>query len=51
MHGVFIFSAFLSYTLLLVDLGLIAWLSLHAYKDADTLDRFVLPRPLTSDGS
>lgn len=35
------FSAFLSYTLLLVDLGLIAWLSLHAYKDADTLDRFV----------
>lgn len=35
------FSAFLSYTLLMVDLGLIVWLGLHAYRDADTLDRFV----------
>lgn len=51
MHGVFMFSAFLSYTLLLVDLGLIAWLSLHAYQDADTLDRFVLPRTSGLDGS
>lgn len=42
MHGVFLFSWFLSYTLLLIDLGLIAYLSLHAYRDADTLDRFVV---------
>ncbi|KAH8146464.1 uncharacterized protein LAJ45_09410 [Morchella importuna] len=43
LHAFLMFSAFLSYTLLLVDLGLIAWLSLHAYRDADTLDRCEVP--------
>ena len=43
LHIIFSFSAFLSYTLLLVDLGLIGYLSFRAYKDADTLERFELP--------
>jgi len=40
VHIVFSFSAFLSYTLLVVDLGLIGYLSMRAYQDADTLDRY-----------
>ncbi|CUS14848.1 unnamed protein product [Tuber aestivum] len=39
LHLIFSFSAFLSYSLLLADLGLIGYLGFHAYVDADTLDR------------
>jgi len=42
MHLVFSFSAFLSYTLLVVDILMILYLSMRAYQDADTLDRWVL---------
>ncbi|KAF8535538.1 hypothetical protein BDD12DRAFT_854860 [Trichophaea hybrida] len=42
-HLIFSFSTFLSYTLLVVDLVLIAYLSMKAYRDADTLDRCEVP--------
>ncbi|KAI5815758.1 hypothetical protein BZA77DRAFT_315010 [Pyronema omphalodes] len=43
LHLILSFSAFLSYTLLFVDLGLIGYLSMKAYQDADTLDRCEVP--------
>ncbi|KAF8245311.1 hypothetical protein K440DRAFT_655674 [Wilcoxina mikolae CBS 423.85] len=43
VHLIISFSAFLSYTLLVVDLALIAYLSMKAYQDADTLDRCEVP--------
>lgn len=42
LHIIFSFSAFLSYTLLAIDIVLIVYLSFRAYKDADTLDRCVM---------
>ena len=33
-------SSFLSWVLFLADIGLIGWLTLNAYRDADTLDRY-----------
>ncbi|KAI1819899.1 hypothetical protein F4861DRAFT_99010 [Xylaria intraflava] len=43
VHLIFSWSTFLSWVILLGDLGLIAFLALHAYRDADTLDRFEVP--------
>ncbi|KAI5811617.1 hypothetical protein DFH27DRAFT_37633 [Peziza echinospora] len=43
LHFILSFSSFLSYTLLLCDLGLIGWLTVRAYRDADTLDRCEVP--------
>ncbi|PUU78715.1 hypothetical protein B9Z19DRAFT_981738 [Tuber borchii] len=43
LHLIFSFSAFLSYSLLVLDLGLIGYLGFHAYVDADTLDRCEVP--------
>lgn len=43
IHLIFSWSAFISWTLLIIDIALIALLSLHAYQDADTLDRFEVP--------
>jgi len=39
LHVIFSFTKIISFILLAVDLVLIAFLSLRAYKDADTLDR------------
>jgi len=46
LHLILSFSAFLSYSLLVVDLGLIGYLGFHAYVDADTLDRYGWGCPL-----
>ncbi|KAI2626269.1 hypothetical protein GGS21DRAFT_280833 [Xylaria nigripes] len=43
LHLLFSWSAFLSWVILLGDLGLIVFLALHAYRDANTLDRFEVP--------
>jgi hypothetical protein len=43
LHLILSWSRFLSIVLLLGDLGLIGYLTLKAYQDADTLDRFELP--------
>lgn len=43
MHLIFSFSKVISYMLLVVDLVLIAFLAMHAYKDVDTLERYELP--------
>ncbi|KAI1179370.1 hypothetical protein F4777DRAFT_473456 [Nemania sp. FL0916] len=43
LHLLFSWSTFLSWVIVLGDLGLIAFLALHAYRDADTLDRFEVP--------
>jgi uncharacterized membrane protein len=45
VHLLFLWSTFLSWVIFLLELGLIAWLVLNAYRDADTLDRLVLPTP------
>ena len=39
-HLVFSWSTFLSWFFFIADLGLIGWLALRAYQDADTLDRY-----------
>lgn len=43
IHLIFSFSKFVSYALLVLDLGLIAFLALHAYRDADSLERWEVP--------
>ncbi|KAK5634494.1 hypothetical protein RRF57_010207 [Xylaria bambusicola] len=43
VHLLFSWSTFLSWVIVLGDLGLIGFLALHAYRDADTLDRFEVP--------
>ncbi|KAI1430404.1 hypothetical protein F5Y12DRAFT_709422 [Xylaria sp. FL1777] len=43
VHLIFSWSTVLSWLIVLGDLGLIAFLALHAYRDADTLDRFEVP--------
>ncbi|KAI0106500.1 hypothetical protein GGR51DRAFT_172794 [Nemania sp. FL0031] len=43
LHLLFSWSTFLSWVIILGDLGLIGFLALHAYRDADTLDRFEVP--------
>src|SRR5207253_1537621 len=41
LHLIFSWSSFLSWVIFLGDLGLMGWLVLKAYRDADTLDRLV----------
>ncbi|KAL7272949.1 hypothetical protein RUND412_004221 [Rhizina undulata] len=43
LHVIFSWSTFFSYLLLFVDLTLIGYLSINAYRDADTLDRCEIP--------
>ncbi|KAJ9649618.1 hypothetical protein H2199_000396 [Coniosporium tulheliwenetii] len=43
MHVIFSWSSFLSWLLFACDLGLIGYLTMRAYKDADTLDRCEVP--------
>ncbi|MCJ1481763.1 hypothetical protein MMC06_001922 [Schaereria dolodes] len=43
IHLIFAWTAVLSWMLLVVDIVLIGLLTLHAYRDADTLDRFEVP--------
>ncbi|TGJ80663.1 hypothetical protein E0Z10_g8099 [Xylaria hypoxylon] len=43
LHLIFSWSTFLSWIIVLGDLALIGFLALHAYRDADTLDRFEVP--------
>ncbi|KAJ9143119.1 hypothetical protein NKR23_g6921 [Pleurostoma richardsiae] len=43
VHLIFSWSTILSWLILLGDFALIAWLTMRAYRDADTLDRFELP--------
>ncbi|KAK6507139.1 hypothetical protein TWF481_005588 [Arthrobotrys musiformis] len=43
IHLVFLWSHFFSVLLLFIDLALIVYLSVRAYSDADTLDRFEVP--------
>ncbi|KAG8168852.1 hypothetical protein KVR01_001601 [Diaporthe batatas] len=43
VHLIFSWSVFLGWLLFLCDLGLVALLTLKAYRDADMLDRFEVP--------
>ncbi|EGX43667.1 hypothetical protein TWF173_007753 [Orbilia oligospora] len=43
LHLIFLWSHFFSVLLSFIDLGLIVYLSVRAYSDADTLDRFEVP--------
>ncbi|RHZ67520.1 uncharacterized protein CDV56_108583 [Aspergillus thermomutatus] len=43
IHLIFSWSSFLSWLLFICDLGLIGFLSMHAYRDVDTLDYFEVP--------
>ncbi|KAI0018474.1 hypothetical protein F4780DRAFT_517701 [Xylariomycetidae sp. FL0641] len=43
IHLIFSWSTFLSWVIILLDLCLMGWLALRAYRDADTLDRFEIP--------
>ncbi|KAG0155108.1 hypothetical protein PDIDSM_681 [Penicillium digitatum] len=43
IHLLFCWSSFLSWTLFIVDIALIGFLSMHAYQDVDTLDHFEVP--------
>ncbi|KAK3323674.1 hypothetical protein B0T19DRAFT_443151 [Cercophora scortea] len=42
-HLVFSWSSFFSWLLFIGDIGLIGWLVVKAYRDADTLDRYEVP--------
>ena len=42
LHLLISWSSFLSWVLFLADLALVGWLVVNAYRDADTLDRYVL---------
>ncbi|KAG4430307.1 hypothetical protein IFR05_014217 [Cadophora sp. M221] len=43
LHLIFSWSSFLSWVIFLADLGLIGYLTMRAYRDADTLDRCEVP--------
>ncbi|EPS36931.1 hypothetical protein H072_9535 [Dactylellina haptotyla CBS 200.50] len=43
LHIIFSWSSFFSWLLFFIDLALIVYLSIRAYSDADTLDRFEIP--------
>ncbi|OQD76205.1 hypothetical protein PENDEC_c005G06725 [Penicillium decumbens] len=43
IHLIFAWSSFLSWILLIIDLVLIGFLGMHAYRDVDTLDHFEIP--------
>lgn len=43
VHIIFSWSSIISWLLFTCDIGLIAYLTFRAYRDADTLDRFEVP--------
>lgn len=43
LHLLFSWSTFLGWVIFLSDLGLIGFLTLRAYRDADMLDRYEVP--------
>ncbi len=43
LHLILSWSRVLSWMLFAIDLALIGFLSLHAYRDVETLDRFEVP--------
>ncbi|KAI1326486.1 hypothetical protein F5Y16DRAFT_410869 [Xylariaceae sp. FL0255] len=43
LHLIFSWSTFFSWVIAIGDVALIGYLALHAYRDADTLDRFEVP--------
>lgn len=43
IHLIFSWFTILSWLIFVFDLGLIAFLTMHAYQDANTLDRLELP--------
>ncbi|CDM28827.1 Tic20-like protein [Penicillium roqueforti FM164] len=43
IHLLFCWSSFLSWVLFIIDIALIGFLSMHAYRDVDTLDHFEVP--------
>ncbi|KAF2007129.1 hypothetical protein P154DRAFT_517532, partial [Amniculicola lignicola CBS 123094] len=43
IHIIFSWSSIISWLLFVCDLGLIGFLTWHAYKDAETLDRYEVP--------
>ncbi|KAL5391968.1 hypothetical protein PMIN06_003742 [Paraphaeosphaeria minitans] len=43
IHIIFSWSSIISWFLLVGDLGLIGFLTMHAYQDASTLDRYEIP--------
>ncbi|KAI8623652.1 hypothetical protein F5Y19DRAFT_352096 [Xylariaceae sp. FL1651] len=43
IHLLFSWSRFFSWVIVLGDIGLMGFLALHAYRDADTLDRYEVP--------
>ncbi|KAJ5989122.1 hypothetical protein N7481_004332 [Penicillium waksmanii] len=43
IHLIFAWSSFLSWTLFIIDILLIGFLSMRAYRDVDTLDHFEVP--------
>ncbi|OQE28650.1 hypothetical protein PENSTE_c003G09147 [Penicillium steckii] len=43
IHLIFAWSSFLSWTLFIIDILLIGFLGMHAYRDVDTLDHFEVP--------
>ncbi|KAJ5167918.1 Tic20-like protein [Penicillium canariense] len=43
IHLIFAWSTFISWTLFLIDLILMGFLSMRAYRDVDTLDHFEVP--------
>lgn len=43
IHIIFSWSRFISWLLFACDIVLIAFLTVHAYRDAETLDRFEVP--------
>jgi len=43
LHLIFSWSSFLSWVIFIADLGMIGYLTMRAYRDADTLDRCEVP--------
>merc|ERR1712093_219391 len=43
LHPIFSWSSFLSWVIFIADLGMIGYLTMRAYRDADTLDRCEVP--------
>jgi len=43
LHLIFSWSTFISWVMFVCDLGLIGYLTMRAYRDADTLDRCEVP--------
>ena len=51
LHLIFAWSTFLSWVFFICDLCLIAFLTLKAYRDAEILDRYSVPKTQTPSSS